>query len=79
MNSLKRSDDGCESIAAINELRNEFRPSWKDPALKSQSAPADFCSRGLETHSPSHKPGHCSDVPCGESSGTAALLYISTC
>lgn len=72
MNSSKSSDDDSETIAAFNELRNEFGPSWKDPAQKSESAPADFCSL-----SPSKE--HSSDFPCGESLGMAALLYTSTC
>lgn len=46
MNSSKRSEDNCESIAAIDELGDEFGPPWKDPALKSKSAPADVWCRG---------------------------------
>lgn len=40
MNSSKRSDDECESMVALDELRDEFRPSQKDPAPNSLLAPA---------------------------------------
>lgn len=78
MNSSKSLENDCESKTGLNDSGDEFGPSWKYPALKSQSAPADVWCRRSETDDPSHKPGHFSDVPCGGSSSIAALLSDST-